>query len=129
MITGASSAFTETVAPMPSPIHTARRTVTSSRHRRTIAIVAVANASAAPSAAIGPVIQSDVVGDAHEPGGEERAAAVGDGPTGHVGGSRRAAGRRPATAAAGRSSVRSPSRSASHTSGRNSGPWLEKTSR
>ena len=43
-ITGASSAFTEIVAPMPRPIHTARRTVTSSRHRRTSAIVAVAKA-------------------------------------------------------------------------------------
>ena len=38
-ITGASRAFTEMVAPMPSPIHTARRTVMSSRHRRTMAIV------------------------------------------------------------------------------------------
>ena len=37
-MTGARSAFTETVAPMPRPIHIARRTVTSCRHRRTIAI-------------------------------------------------------------------------------------------
>ena len=55
-IAGASSAFTEIVAPTPRPSHTARRTVTSSRHQSASATVSVANARAAPSAAIGPVI-------------------------------------------------------------------------
>ena len=71
---------------MPSPSQTARRVVTSSRHRRASATVSVAKASAAPSAAIGPGDPQARAGHAHEQRRDERAGSVGDGPAGRVGG-------------------------------------------
>ena len=101
-ITGARSAFTETVAPMPSPIHIARRTVTSSRHRRTSAIVVGGEGQ---GGAVGGERAGDPEGgrgDAHQAGGEERAAPIGDRSAGDVGGDHEERARRRATAAAAR---------------------------
>src|SRR4051794_40060433 len=127
---GTESALIDAAAPAARPTHTAsvRCGTGWSSARNASAIASTDSASDGPSALTGPVTQSTEPLVVTSPAAsnawprvvtrraQEYTAIVSSTPDATV--SRRGASR-----------VRNPSRSASQTSGRNTGPWLENTSR
>ena len=108
---------------------TARRRVGDRRYQRAAATAAVASARLGPSDVRGPVTHRTLPLVATSPAAtpapadESRSARAAD----HVASTRATA--EASASRRGASNVRRPTRSDSQTSGRNSGPWLENTSR
>jgi hypothetical protein len=124
----ANRALIETAAPRQAPAVSAHRREGERRYTRASATVAVARARAGPSAAMGAVTHSTLPVAAVSPAASTaRGRSVSSRAAAYTASTRPTPEARAGSRGASR--VRNPTRSNTHTSGRNRGPWLEKTSR